>query len=318
MKKTIAFILALTAVAVSYSYAQDIDLQQAPDSVQVIQEAAELLPVEELDVPKVDKQIFNHLAVGVPIDFPFLPDGIGIVEVATTLTPHLQLRAGYSMGLLGLFTPSVNDIRNLSPQLAQQIPSEIDYNGKKINIGDSKFNLSMNTGGFKFFLDVYPGKKAGFHFTFGAFVNNPNAIQVKADLSTALKDAGFAPGRYNEVYFGLSDEDPTFRISPDQNGVVTAGLHTWAIRPYVGLGFGRAIDPDRRVCVSFDMGAFFWGSPILVANDYSLNPEGRIVAFTQERLMASKDLKSLAEPMNIVSKVCAYPVMKLNIFIRVF
>ena len=65
------------------------------------------------------------------------------------------------------------------------------------------------------------------------------------------------------------------------------------------------------------MGAFFWGKPVLVGYDYSLDPNGTAVGFSPERVSQSNDLKGLATPLEILGKVPAYPVMKLNIFIRI-
>ena len=352
MKKTFAFFFAFMAVSALSAFAQeDISLVPLQDTVVVtvqdtltvtvpatpvtveepvapeMEAAPVIVPAPEVEeeiqlyteAPKEDKQIFNHLAAGIPIDFPFLPDGIGIIEVATTCTPYLQFRLGYSLSLFDVIPGiTINEISKLVPQA--NIPKTIDYNNKKINIGDSKFSLGTNIPGMKLLVDVFPGKRTGFHFTFGAFFNPgylDNIFVVNADLSTALKDAGFTPGKYNEVYFGLNDDDPKFRISPDQYGNITAAVKGWALRPYVGIGFGRAVRPDKRVCVTFDMGAFFWGSPVLVGYDYSIDPNGTAVGFSPERVSKSQDLQGLATPLEILGKVPAYPVMKLNIFIRI-
>ena len=315
MKKLFAFLIALAALSVSYAFAQEIDpevpavqdtvtvtVQGAPVVVEEpvapeivpIQEASEAIEEapsevqEELPLyteePKVDRQIFNHLAAGVPITFPILPQGIGIIEVATTLTPIIQLRLGYTLPVLSVASFTMNQLSGAVPQLEQY--KVIDYNGTKINLGESKFSFGTNLGGINFLMDVFPGKKTPFHFTFGFYVNpdSPdNLLEVRADLSSALKEAGFTPGKYNEVYFGFNDDDPTFRVSPNSEGILKVGVRTNPIHPYVGIGFGRAIRPDRRVCVTFDMGAIYWGSPVLVGYDYSLNPSGTAVGFSPER-----------------------------------
>ncbi len=318
MKKTFAIFLALTAFAFISARAQEIDpVEPAQDTVAVAEPAPALeepLPLYT-EAPKEDKQIFNHIAAGIPIDFPILPDGIGIIEIATTCTPYLQFRLGYSLSLLDVMPGiTINEISALASQVAP------GTNITKINIGDSKFEFGTNIGGLKLLMDVFPGKRTGFHFTFGAFVNPGNAdhiFEINGNLSGALKDAGFTPGKFNEVYFGFNDDDPKFRISPSKDGIISAGIVAWPVRPYVGIGFGRAVRPDKRVCVTFDMGAFFWGKPVLVGYDYSLDPNGTAVGFSPERVSQSNDLKGLATPLEILGKVPAYPVMKLNIFIRI-
>lgn len=326
MKKTFALFLALTAFALVSARAQEINpAEPAQDTVAVAEPAPvveEPLPLYT-DAPKEDKQIFNHIAAGIPINFPFLPNGIGVIEVATTLTPFLQFRLGYSQSILGLTSFSINDISTLVPSLAGQIPTTIDANGTEIHIGDSKFSFGTSLAGIDFLMDVFPGKKTGFHFTFGAFVNPGcpnNILLIKADLRQALTDAGFNPGEYHTVYFGLNDEDPTFRISPNKEGVLSLGLYnTLPVHPYLGIGFGRAIRPEKRVCVTFDMGVVYWGKPVLVGYDYSMKPNAgeTIVGITPERAAASKDLQSLAEPLRIIQNIPVYPIMKLNIFIRI-
>lgn len=353
MKKTFAIFLALTAFSVSSAIAQEIDpiepsqdtlvvtvqsapvvveepvapeMEQAPDIVpaeEVLPEAAEELPLYT-DAPKVDKQIFNHLSAGIPINFPILPQGVGIIEVATTLTPYLQFRLGYTLPLLSVTSFTVNEIKETGKKFGapvDDIPSTIDFNGTQINIGDSKFSFGTSLGGLNLFMDVFPGKKTGFHFTFGAYFNPncPNSIlEINADLSTALKDAGFTPGQYNEFYIGFNEDDPTLRLSPSPDGKLKASLYTGIpIHPYAGIGFGRAIRPDKRVTVNFDMGVIYWGNPVLVGYDYSINDNGTLVGFSPERVARTQDLKSLEQPLRILGNVPIYPVMKLGIFIRI-
>ena len=325
MKRTLAFIFALATVAVSYGYANDNNTQpESSDSSVIVLEEAPVLPSDEdftYSSPKKDKQLVNHLAAGVPIGILF-PNGVGIIEVATTLTPHLQFRLGYSLPIVSTLSFTYNDVRGIAASAGLgNLRETAEFNNHTINLGPSKFSFGSNLGGINFFMDVFPGKKAGFHFTFGLYYNpfSPdNLLEIRADMSTALKDAGFTPGKYNEVYFGFNEDDPKFRISPSKDGVIQAGVRTLPVHPYAGIGFGRAIDPSKRVCVSFDMGVLYWGTPILVGYDYSLNSSGTAVGFTPERVAASKDLQSLEQPLKYLSMVSIYPMMKLNIFIRIF
>lgn len=329
MKKTFAIFLALTAFAFISARAQEIDpVDPAQDTVAVAEPAPaveEPLPLYT-EAPKEDKQIFNHIAAGIPIDFPILPDGIGIIEIATTCTPYLQFRLGYSLSLLDVMPGiTINEISALASQVAPgtNIPTKFELsNDKTIDIGNSSFKFGTNIGGLKFLMDVFPGKRTSFHFTFGAFFNPgnlDNVFEINANISGALRDAGIT--EFDKYYYELNKEggsDYSFRISPDKNGIVTLGVNAWPVRPYVGIGFGRAVRPDKRVCVTFDMGAFFWGAPVLVGYDYTYN-SGQLnkVAFTPERCAQSDKLASLAQPLDILGKIPAYPVMKLNIFIRI-
>ena len=355
MKKLFAIFLAVTAFSVSSAIAQEIDqnppaqdtltvtVQAAPVVVEEpaapeMEQAPEIVPAEEIqpepepvveplplytEAPKVDKQIFNHIAAGIPINLPLLPQGIGIIDVATTLTPYLQFRLGYTLPLLSVSSFTINEVSETAKKFNApvDIPSTVDFNGTQINIGDSKFSFGTSLGGLSLLMDVFPGKKTGFHFTFGAYFN-PNCpdsiLELSADLSTALKDAGFTPGHYNEFYIGFNDDDPTLRLSPSPDGILKAAIYTGVpIHPYAGIGFGRAIRPDKRVSVVFDMGVIYWGNPVLVGYDYSINANGTLVGFSPERVSKTQDLQSLATPLSILGNVPVYPVMKLGIFIRI-
>ena len=210
------------------------------------------LPVEEIEVPKVDRQIFNHLAAGIPITMPLLPQGIGVIEVATTFTPYMQLRLGYTQPLLNVI-PALKwgDINGaLAKAGVGNLPNTVDVNGTQINLAEASLKTDTNMGGLNFFFDVFPGRKTPFHFTFGLYYNpfstTNDILGFAVDMSSPLKDAGFTPGKYNEVYFGFDENDPDFRVSPDKNGVLRGGvmgcikigdgLYPLPVHPYVGIG----------------------------------------------------------------------------------
>jgi hypothetical protein len=272
MKKTIAIILAMTLAAQAFTGRAQ------------------------------DTQIFNHLAVGATIGL----DGLGI-EVASTLTPYVQVRAGYSIFPYAYKTTA-----------GQFGLNNVDFNGTTINLSAAAMKADLNSGGPKLLFDIYPGKKTPFHFTVGLLYHNDMYLKATVNARQPLLDAGFTDGQLNEVYIGLDDNDPDLRISPSADGVIVAGLDTWKLRPYVGIGFGRAVNPKRRVGVTFDMGAFFWGSPTLASYDYSLDPAGRKVTLNAAKIQNNETLGGAASVLGIVEKVPVFLYLKLNIFVRIF
>lgn len=247
---------------------------------------------------KEDKQIFNHLAVGPTIGF----DGLGI-ELATTITPYLQLRLGASIEV----PPSITiQGKNISA-----LPETIDINDDQRpfrNVASIKgsFNGGLPSG--KLLLDVYPGKNTGFHFTLGVLYCQPQLLGLDVDLSKTLK-----PEEYASYYIQLQEGNLDSRISSDKNGHIHAAIVSNVIRPYVGLGFGRQIRPDSRVSVSFDLGAVYTGGLKVASYDYTLKEEGRQVLITSE--MIDNQDKGV---IDILSKVPVLPMMKLNVMIRIF
>lgn len=246
-----------------------------------------------------DKQIFNHLAVGPTIGF----DGLGI-ELATTITPYLQLRLGASIEV----PPSITiQGKNISA-----LPETIDINDDQRpfrNVASIKgsFNGGLPSG--KLLLDVYPGKNTGFHFTLGVLYCQPQLLGLDVDLSKTLK-----PEEYASYYIQLQEGNQHSRISSDKNGHIHAAIVSNVIRPYVGLGFGRQIRPDSRVSVSFDMGLVYTGGLKAAVYDYTYGTKGVNENIITSEMIDSKD----GGAIDIASKIPVLPMMKLNVMIRIF
>ncbi len=62
------------------------------------------------------------------------------------------------------------------------------------------------------------------------------------------------------AYLKDSVKQNDITISPQDVGKISIELKPASFAPYIGLGFGRAV-PKHRVSVSFEMGAFYIGSP---------------------------------------------------------
>lgn len=92
------------------------------------------------------------------------------------------------------------------------------------------------------------------------------------------------------------------KISIDKNGDVKGELRVNSFRPYLGLGFGRAI-PKHRVGVRFELGCQFMGKLKVYQNGSELNIDD-----------LSKDTKEVS---NIVDKLKFYPVLKLGVTTRI-
>lgn len=243
-----------------------------------------------------DKQIFNHLAVGPTIGF----DGLGI-EIATTLTPFVQIRAGYSITIPPALT--------IQGKTISALPETIEISDEQRPLRDvASIKGRFNFGAPKVLFDIYPGRNTGFHFTLGAYFCQPQLIGLDVDLSKTLKK-----DEYASYYIQLQEGNLDSRISSDKDGFIHAAIVSNVVRPYFGLGFGRQIRPDSRVSVSFDMGVVYTGGLKVTSYDYTLKDEGRPVYITSE-MIDNQD----GGAINILSNVPVLPLMKLNIMIRIF
>lgn len=242
-----------------------------------------------------DKQMFNHLAVAPTIGF----DGIG-AEAITTITPYLQLHAGIAMML-----PYIP----INGSSIKAIPETIDIKGNTRQLRNNISAVaSLNSVSGNLLFDIFPGKNTSFHFTVGLYFADPKLLAVDVDASKVLKQ-----DEYASYYLQLNENDPKTRISSDKEGHIKADLSYWTVRPYFGIGFGRGIRSDKRVSTTVDLGVVYAGNPKVQSYDYTLSDAGKPVVFTSE-MLDNKD-KGI---INTISNIPVLPVVKVNIFIRIF
>lgn len=242
-----------------------------------------------------DTQIANHLAVGVTMGL----DGVGL-EVALPMTPYVQFRTGYS-----LFPYTYSRNVNFG---------QLEIGGTTRDLSQTGLKATLWKGGEgKLLADIYPGKKTGFHFTVGAYIGPGKFLHADADFSKAL-----SPSEYATLGITYGQGADKISISTDSKGFVHADVMAGIVRPYVGLGFGRAIKPGSRVRVSFDMGVLITGGIKLQSYNYLRNEKGDPAVITSRQLVDS-DGKQVDDGW--VDKICGIPVlpmMKLNVFVRLF
>ncbi|MCR5759924.1 MAG: hypothetical protein K6G39_06195 [Bacteroidales bacterium] len=250
--------------------------------------------------PEKDKQIFNHMAAGVTFGL----DGIGL-EVAAPFTPYVQLRAGYSF-----FVPPTIKVSNLSKF---GVPESIKVEEQQRPLGSvATAAVGLNLGGGKALADIFVIPDGGFHFTVGAYFGNPLMVQADLDLSKVLQ-----ADEYASYGFQLDENDPNTNITTDKQGHLNLDLKTWNVRPYVGIGVGRPVNTEKRVSVTFDMGAIIWGAQGLQTYDYSLKNVKTVELSSQ--LMAKNSLtKGFSKYVGILEEIPIFPMLKLNVFVRLF
>ena len=251
-----------------------------------------------------DYKLFNHLSAGVSVGL----DGIGI-DVATPVTRFLAIRAGYA------FMPGI------------KYSTTIDLDGANTNIfipneareykADLKGKLKM--GNFKLLVDFYPFKLSSFHLTVGAYIGKgavvsaytPDQIVKDTYCGNSGIELGNTNGSIFEHYTLVSDEEGKANIDLKVNG----------FKPYVGIGFGRAV-PKKRVNVTFDLGVQFWGTPALWTNVKYLDyyKEDYVAGYDKvdkNRITNSK-YKDVKDAIKVGEKIRVYPVLKLTVNGRIF
>lgn len=162
--------------------------------------------------------------------------GFGL-QAATSLHPNLALRGGFTV-----------------------LPYKTSYTYEGYGDNGDFFivpmDIKVNMFNAKLLVDFFPKRDSRFHITGGFFFGNNKILKVD----------------------GYSDYDEPIEIGdiwirPDGMGRVSAWIDNRAIKPYLGLGFGRTI-PRKRVGFKFELGTIFQGAPKVKSNNPILNDAG--------------------------------------------
>lgn len=311
MKKTFALFFALTALAVISAKAQEIDPIDPPqDSIVVVEPAPapEETLTQYVDIPKEDKQIFNHLSVGAEV---LSLEGLG-VQVATTLTPYVQIRAGYS-----LFPYSHKQNLNIG---SYKVTDE-----RTVDLTNTPIKATLWKNGLgNLMFDIFPGKRVPFHFTVGMYVGSGKFLAAQLDA----RDPILKKDEYASLAITYGDA----KVSSDENGQIYADVGFGSrdkevfnsIFPYAGIGFGHAVGLNKRVGVTFDMGVIYTGGiKAQTYNFHTLDPVTdqhvkKTVVLTSATF-ADKDGNLQDKGLiDQIGQIPVFPMMRLSIVVRIF
>jgi hypothetical protein len=225
---------------------------------------------------------FNHLAIGVKAGTA----GVG-AELAAPIGPFFQVRAGYAM------VPPVSINREVS------VPEHPGNQGSDKGEWTVNAKATPNLSNAELLLDIFPMEHSGFHITAGMMYGPKNAVKVHG--------SNF-PEDYNRA--GLNVDDYLVKA---QNGNIDGYIGLDALRPYLGVGFGRAVRTNRTVCVTCDLGAVYWGKPGLFAPGEDVFGDWEDVRITSGALNGRDEgLIDKAE------KLVVYPMINVHVFFNLF
>lgn len=231
-------------------------------------------------------QVFDHLSVGLGLG----TDGISL-ELAAPLGDHIDFRAGYGFGpgLIGI------NVGSVAFPVHPGAPS-----GPSAGV---PLQLKLGMSDARLLFNFYPGH-GGFHITVGAYMGSPRV--VRALLSNM-------PSDYNTA--GIEVDGYLVKASA---GSIPASIYAkgiggtgYAVKPYVGVGYGRAV-PDKRVGFSIDLGAQYQGKPTVWARGEGVTGRTKDVEITD----------SFAELKNAVEKYGKYtafwPTLTFHLYVKLF
>lgn len=265
-----------------------------------------------------DQLIFNHLGIGISVGTTALA-----INASTVLTPHFGIRAGINLwpaiklrsnmhlgsrirnweqGDLLRYAQELNAYLSADEQIPLEMPDLVDIRVKP------KLTAAH------LLIDYYPFSRrssfhlsTGFHLGTGTVIDIHNRHESSMIPITMWNNAVANPEtqtvveEYDLQPIGLLLGD--YFIAPDEKGNIDARIRVSGFRPYLGLGFGRAV-PRRRIGCQFDLGVQFWGSPRVVVNGEALQPD--------------RVGDQLDDILSIVSRIKVFPVLTFRLVGRVF
>ncbi len=247
-----------------------------------------------------ENSMLNHLAVGVQTGL----GGTGI-DVAMPLHRIVTMRAGFvGNGVGNIKFKAINTASEITPmQLVE------DDAVKQAKMAD-KVELAIKPRFWNAFVmaEVHPFPTP-FYFAAGIFAGNRTFLHFRNTNDGALQalyDANQKVQDYNTLFrtnyppVGLKFGDYVF--TADEHYNIDVKMRTWAVKPYLGIGFGQSMARHHRLSVAVDAGLMFWGSPEFVLNN-------------------GKKIKSTSKESGIthfVSWFSAYPMIQLRLAYKIF
>ena len=235
----------------------------------------------------VEYGFFNHLGVGASAG----TEGFGF-DLAVPVLRWAAVRVGISK----------------YPNYKYSKTVKLDVESSTITTDEIKIEAALNDNmDYKILVDLYPFRNSSFHLTGGAYFGTKNFVSAyNAEPFLDEKDWGTA---------GVKIGD--YRIYSDEKGNVKVNLDSeMEVKPYVGFGFGYAV-PKKRLNVTFDMGAKFWGEPGIYLNTKDNFGDTHYSRLTKDDVKEMNE-KDIDKAFDIMSKVIAYPVISLRISGRIF
>ena len=295
-----------------------------------------LLGLQNVSAQDEDTWVPKQLGIGVGVG----TTGIS-VDLSTTVNRWFGVRAGVDIVPeikvntdLDLGTQGLNDDFQDMTRRAEQINQAaghtiIDLSGLPNGLPESmgvQGKLSNTT--FHLLVDFYPFKNSSFHATTGFYMGGKEFISVYNKEDGFLKpitqwnNAVLNPNSLPEAarqyvqgqqMIGAELGDYFIAPDPEDNGNVKATIEVSSFRPYLGIGFGRAVPRQSRIGCQFDLGVQFWGTPKVYAPTYD-KTTGK---FQRQQLTDDHAGGDGGDIIKTISKIPVYPTLNFRLVGRI-
>lgn len=267
------------------------------------------------------------------------------IDASATINDYFGIRAGVDImpkfnvsKALDLKTENANkqvsqltnEINELNTKLIAHGMEPVDltkYPGGNLpNKFDVEGKLNNTTG--HVLIDIHPFKTS-FRLTVGAYFGPSEVVTVynKEDKflspivaynnalinASSQADVQAVVTKYGLKMIGAELGDYFLTPNPADKGDVEAYAKVNSFRPYLGLGFGRAV-PKGRIGCQFDLGVQFWGKPEVYVPTYNKTAN----TYQMEKIEADNAGDDAGKVLKTVSKISVYPVLNFRLVGRIF
>ena len=245
-----------------------------------------LLGLQHVSAQKIDDfGVFQHFGANLGVG----TEGIS-VGVATPITNYLE--AGFGVNFMPGF----------------KIKGDVNLNVGAITIGPDTYRFdklklegSLSRTTFDFKLNAYPfGLSNDFFLTAGLSFGGKEIAKLSGHNDEVARLYREHP-EYSEEITAIVDE---YEVKIDRQGHAEGEIRVNAVRPYVGLGYGRLV-PKGRIGFRVELGCQFMGKMKVYQNDQQLDVD-----------KALKD-KGNDDISKIIDKLTVYPVLKFTLTGRI-
>ena len=225
-------------------------------------------------------------------------------DVGTMVTDFIGVRGGIDI------MPKFKYSTDLSLALVNQtvnldIPDVPDY---KVEVQGTLHNTTGHA-----LLDFYPLTDRVFHVTVGAFIaGSTKTVDITTEENELLKkvaDLNARRGQYADIPIGygqVAAKMGEYNIMPADDGTANAYIKVKKLRPYLGLGYGRAVPSESRVSYQIDAGVQFTGKASVFngVNGEEITADG----------VRGED----GGYLKAISRISFYPVISIRLVGRLF
>lgn len=198
--------------------------------------------------------------------------------------------SGSTNGLGGSAIASWNDV--LALRLSYEALNMSFANAFTIDQNDLSFSASpaVKAGGFSAILDWYFLKSM--YLSGGFVLTNLNVVAtINSNKPMIIGDIEYSPNEMGEMKLALNPKNK--------------------VAPYLGLGFGRNISRDKKLAMSFEIGAYHTGSFVVDATGTELfEPNGDPAN--------QGSINNINEALAGISWMGIYPILKLGVSYKIW